>query len=123
MNKIAASIDVGDNVTKLITKLANQIGVTADKVFPWYVKQEVLYGWFHLIILTIITIAVARLCFYETKKNKNCQTNYAEYHCTIAFVFMLLVCFFGIPYFVTQICNPEYHVMDNLVSQLCFISK
>ena len=38
------SIDLGKNMTMLVQQLASQIGVMADKVFPWYIKQSVLEG-------------------------------------------------------------------------------
>lgn len=41
---IKASVDIGDNITGLLEKLAAQIGTTADKVFPWYVQQAQLEG-------------------------------------------------------------------------------
>lgn len=41
---INVSADVGQNLTGLVQKLAEQIGVTADKVFPWYIKQSGIEG-------------------------------------------------------------------------------
>ena len=41
----AVSVDLGDNLTNLIEQLAIQIGTTADKIFPWYVQQQVIEGW------------------------------------------------------------------------------
>lgn len=41
---VTASVDIGKNITELVEKLAHQIGTTADKVFPWYVKQQVVEG-------------------------------------------------------------------------------
>ena len=42
--KVDASIDVGDHLNNLIIQLAHQIGVAADKIFPWYVKQQLIEG-------------------------------------------------------------------------------
>jgi hypothetical protein len=39
------ALDVGENITMLIEKLAAQIGTTVDQIFPWYVKQQVVEGY------------------------------------------------------------------------------
>jgi len=38
------SVDVGQNITGLLEKLAVQMGTTVDKVFPWYVNQAYIEG-------------------------------------------------------------------------------
>lgn len=42
---VNASIDIGDNITSLIEKLAQKMGTAADQVFPWYVKQQIIEGY------------------------------------------------------------------------------
>ena len=55
---IKASIDVGQNITAMLERLAAQIGTTADKVFPWYVQQAHNEGVTALIAIAVIFFIV-----------------------------------------------------------------
>lgn len=38
-------IDVGKDIADLLEKLAQQIGTTVDKVFPWLITQAQIEGY------------------------------------------------------------------------------
>ena len=48
------TVDAGPNITSMLERLAQQIGTTADMVFPWYVNQAHLEG-----ITTLIGLGIA----------------------------------------------------------------
>jgi len=60
-------IDVGHNIVNLVTGLANQIGTTADKVFPWYVQQQYIEGVFFVTILALIFFVSVFSCLFSWK--------------------------------------------------------
>jgi hypothetical protein len=38
------NVDIGKNLTSLLEKLAQQIGMTTEQIFPWYVQQAYVEG-------------------------------------------------------------------------------
>lgn len=67
---LKASIDVGQNLTQLLEKLAKQIGTTADKVFPWYVGQSIIEGYTFFALLCIALIIGSVLLITSYKKER-----------------------------------------------------
>jgi hypothetical protein len=55
---VNATIDVGKNLTSLVEKLAQHIGTTADKVFPWYVQQAHNEGVTTLVAIAVVVVIV-----------------------------------------------------------------
>lgn len=122
-----ASIDLGENVTNLLEKLAVQIGTTTDKVFPWYVKQQVIEGWCWLTIsggVFLVGLIIALSCIRPSLNKKD-----PEPYITViiiaamASVVGLLFFLFGMGGAVTQITNPEYHALRALTSDLSKLVK
>ena len=54
---VNAKVDIGQNLTSLLERLAQQIGTTADKVFPWYVQQAYIEGVTTLVAVAVLLIA------------------------------------------------------------------
>lgn len=61
------NVDVGQNLTSLLEKLAQQIGTTADKVFPWYVQQALNEGVTGLVALGIFTLLSAAMVTFSIR--------------------------------------------------------
>lgn len=61
------TVDIGNNLAGLIAQLAAQIGTTAEQVFPWYVRQQIIEGWtflaFNLTFFALGVLLVLR--FYK----------------------------------------------------------
>lgn len=120
--EIVASVDVGDNIARLLEKLAEQIGTTADKVFPWYVQQSILQGWLFIIICTTMIIFSAILLFICYKKaDFNDPGN--EYTLPAGFgivagILSIIVLVIGGTWAVTSILNPNYHAMQELTKDM-----
>jgi hypothetical protein len=115
------TVDVGQNITELIGKLAAQIGTTADKVFPWYVNQSVLEGWGTLAVLaTVLVLAVTLVCFGLIKQDLD-DPDWRIFLAVfggVALFFWIIIACSSIPDSVTKIANPEYHAMKMLVSDI-----
>lgn len=114
-------LDVGNNITSLIERLAAQIGTTADKVFPWYVQQAQLEG-----ITTLVTIAVLLMvlapAFAYSLRNADTQTGekyiFLAAGTGIALGFTCLISTFEAPQSVRQILNPNYYAMKMMTRDI-----
>ena len=118
---VKTSVDVGDNAIKLLEKIAEQIGTTADKVFPWYVKQSILSGYLYLIAVGIAFLTGILLMFRFYGKaewdNGNRYTVLSVIGIVVS-IFAFLFGIFGLSGSISQIYNPEYHALHNLVSEM-----
>lgn len=118
---VAASIDVGQNTQALIEKLAAQIGVTVDKVWPWLVRQQVVEGWSALAMIAAAVLLGA--CFlgvaYRLGKTRSDEV-FMPFLLIGGTLFLggLLVLLMGGSYLVRQILNPEYFALKDLVQMV-----
>lgn len=114
--KIEASVDVGTNIAKLIEQLAHQLGTTADKVYPWYVKQQVIEGITSLTILVTLSLIFIPMFIWGYRKSLG-DDDYVALTCmagVVMFVVFLVVIFCG-PGIASQIYNPDYHAIQALM--------
>jgi len=122
MNKVQASIDIGNNLTVLLEKLATQIGVTADKIFPWYVKQAIVEGWIFIVFWLIGTILSVVLLVISFKRVKftNGDPNKWFAGCLTGGIlaFIYLIALMASISFISGLINPEYAAMTRLIKQL-----
>ncbi|MDD2679537.1 MAG: hypothetical protein PHO03_01865 [Candidatus Omnitrophica bacterium] len=121
MDKVKASIDIGDNITKLIQQLAVQIGTTADKVFPWYVKQQIVFAYTSLAVFTI-GLVILGVIFW--KNYLKADFEYVDRNAVFAIIsgalFLSALIFLVISFstLLSQIINPEYYAMRELAGHL-----
>lgn len=117
------SLDTGENITKLLEKLANQIGTTVDKVFPWYVKQAIIEGYTFFIVLGI-TLIIGSVVVLVTRKEaifKEYEWNFYATVNLIGYIILginIAILAFGAGYNIAKIINPEYHAMSDITNQL-----
>jgi hypothetical protein len=121
MDKVKASIDIGDNITKLIQQLAQRIGTTADKIFPWYVKQQIVSAYTDLAAFAIFLVILG-VTFWKTYPkadfedgNRNAVFAIISGALFLSALIFLMICFSTL---LSQIINPEYYAMKDLVGQL-----
>ena len=115
------NVDVGLNITSMLERLAQQIGTTADKVFPWYVHQAYLegittlcaLGVFWLLAITLICVGLRKADFDEGNRH----AVITGIGCALA-VFVLLPTSFDGTTAVRQILNPNYYAMKMLTSDI-----
>jgi hypothetical protein len=118
---VNVAVDTGKNLTSLIEQLAQQIGVTADKVIPWYVQQAYIVG-----ITTIIGLALALLVFgsvfaFVFKKADFDDGNRYTVICIfsgICFAVSLVGGFFGGVEATRHILNPNYYAMQMITRDI-----
>jgi len=126
ITKIA--VDMGDNFTKLFQQLANQIGTTVDKIFPWFVKQQIIEGWCGLTITTLILIVGFLLLIFNFRKRnfEESRTSYIPINFNSCLVIIGWIMFgigflafsIGSTYWIGKIINPEYAAVQDLIQQL-----
>ena len=112
-------IDVGPNVTSMLERLAEQIGVTADKVFPWYVQQAYLEGVTTLVTFAIIYLVLLIFGIWFWRK-----ADFTKYDWNVtalgAIIVTFITLFVSIPASIEgvkaarQILNPNYYAMKML---------
>ena len=118
---VSASIDVGKNTQALIEKLAAQIGVTVDKVWPWLVQQQVLEGWTSLaatllaVVIGIVLLGVGRRILLKTSEDL-CVPFFVIGG--VIFMIAAIAVFFHGPISVQQILNPEYAALKDLIGMV-----
>src|SRR3990167_7436688 len=109
---IKASIDIGDNISILLQKLASQIGTTADKIYPWYIKQELIYGYsFFVICLGVLLFGIILALFVRKKADfSNEKLNFYAAILIITFITIflsLLILIIGSYNAISSIFNPQ----------------
>jgi GMP synthase-like glutamine amidotransferase len=121
------SLDLGKNFTELIEKLAQSIGTTADKVFPWYVKQEYIGGIAALTISVLALVLLGMAAVISYKRAYAFHQDEYEYRnfweipaiiCTMAFIVALFFVCLGMPIMVTSVLNPEYGAVHAMISDI-----
>lgn len=123
---IAASVDIGDNITQLLGKLADKIGTTADQVYPWYVKQQVLEGWGHLLTFSLIFIIAIPTFLYSVKKADFQRENIA---CFLTIIFGIITLIASIIFaieltsIITDIFNPNLGAFKSLTRDMSRLVK
>jgi hypothetical protein len=130
----AATVDLGNNVSSLLQKLADKIGITVDKIFPYYVKQAKIEGYTILItVLTIFTLLITTEIILRTKNRKfrakiKQEDRYLyrdtsilegfEIANVICLAVIVIVGVISIQYIFGHIANPEYYAMQNLIGSV-----
>lgn len=134
---VKATVDVGQNtkdlleqgggaVTRIIEELAKSLGMTIDKIFPYYVKQAVIEGYVGLIawagfqIVSLIIAGVAlKLYFVFDEKSRDDARVGAATTCVISLIIFAIALIIGavhISTWVSMIKNPEYAAIHQLIN-------
>lgn len=115
------NVDLGENVLHLLEEFSKTIGTTADKVFPWFVNDQLICGYVSLITPLIIML----ICFILIKSNLK-KTDWEDMNlnggivvaCSTisAIAFMVFTC--SLPSSLSSILNPQYGAIKNLIYTL-----
>jgi hypothetical protein len=120
---VNATIDVGKNLTSLLERLAQQIGTTADKVFPWYVQQAQLEGATTLIGIVVcvcISLILFAAFFRSADFSDSGFNKYAAMSLLslgIGFVSLVAIPLEGIDA-ARKMMNPNYYAMKMLTQDI-----
>jgi uncharacterized membrane protein YhaH (DUF805 family) len=120
---VTANIDAGDNINSLIEKLAKQIGTTTDKIFPWYVKQNLITGYTHAIVILVLfisSIVVLMLTWHKADFNSDkCFLECLITILSIIFIITLIAVTAGMASdIMNQIFNPEYGATQDIIKSI-----
>jgi hypothetical protein len=124
------SMEVGSNVSVLLRDLAVGLGTTVEKVWPWYVKQAYISGYYTLTIIGIFSVlAVIGLSVtlvgrvrgeMFTEKNGNDLSGMG-----ILFILSCVLCVFLFVALLidgkrvaTNLLNPEYMAMQKITEHI-----
>jgi hypothetical protein len=114
------NVDVGKNLTSLLERLAEQIGTTADKVFPWYVQQAYLEGATTFVGIAFFLLLSSVLFIWSVKKadfsGGDLNNRYAIIFvasCVMSFFSLIGTAFEGIEA-ARKMLNPNYYAMSML---------
>lgn len=122
----AVFVDLGDNLTNLVEQLAIQIGTTADKIFPWYVQQQVIEGWTKcalLVFLISTSLTVTTISFIEADYDRGNSFASLSIIFGLVTLFSLFVGAVEATSIVGQIMNPNYYAMQELTADLAQLVK
>lgn len=120
------SVDIGGNLTSLVERLAQQIGVTAEQVFPWYVQQAYIEGCVFLILFAAILVLAISLftwgAFRFDKEGFGNALPSASFFLLLAGGLMLFGLLMsaatGLSSAITKVANPNYHAMKMLTRDI-----
>jgi hypothetical protein len=121
------TIDVGNNISNMLTQLANKLGMTAETVFPWYVKQAYLEGVGTLCVFAVILLFCVisfGVSVYATRKHIDESVSTGA-----SFVGIILMCVFimigslEIPNAVCKIYNPEKAALTEIIQDVSRLTK
>src|SRR5687767_11456912 len=71
------SVDIGKNLTSLLERLAQQIGTTVDKIYPWYVQQaynEGVTALFGITVVFLLSVTILAVGLFLTYTSANRDT-------------------------------------------------
>ena len=118
---VKATIDVGQNLTSMLERLAQQIGTTADKVFPWYVQQAYLEGITTLVavaVMLVVTVVALAVSLPRAMRDDNSAAGPVAVISGILLIALLTIGSFESIGAVRQIANPNYYAMKMLTQDI-----
>lgn len=114
-----------DQIIEALEKLANKLGVKAELLFSFYVKEAKLYKYklFIELFATAVFFAVALIAFFFLKEN--IDTDGIRFYLFVGSIISLIVTgimllwnFFALSDLLTAIKNPEYVAISEIMSTL-----
>jgi hypothetical protein len=126
--KTEITVDVGDNTINAIDKLANKLGMTGEKVYPYYVKQVKSEAIIDLLaVVSLLTILSAIIAFSTWSLMKSKYGSNAAVAGIVApsllFVIVLVIGMCTLSKTITKITNPEYAAVHQIMEDLKGVVK
>lgn len=123
-------IDVEKNIADLLEKLAQQIGTTVDKVFPWLITQAQIEGYIDLItnilfIISSIVVGWTLLNLYKKYNSndydddfKSVVTATGSIFSGVIFIVSIMVFMINLSTYVGKITNSNYYALQYITSMI-----
>ncbi|MEN6474377.1 MAG: hypothetical protein ABFD81_10210 [Syntrophaceae bacterium] len=120
------TLDLGKNMTGLVEKLAATIGTTAQQIFPWYVKQQVISSITEgCIIVSLMVLSLALLMHSLPRADFDDAHNGNSAACVFSGIFLVasvVAAMVAGPSIIAAIINPEYAAMRQLINDLSMLA-
>ena len=122
------SVDLGKNTTELLEKLAQSLGMTVEKIFPYYVKQQVVEAYTYISIslaFFLIGVILFTMGYCWGQKHKWDEEHILDYIFAVGGGIVLVGgtiatavnTHIGIP----KILNPEYHAIHQIIADIALL--
>jgi len=104
---------------KMLKPLTEKLGVAAEQVFEWAIRQNYVYVISDLIVLVIAIISGA--IFFKTYKDIKVEPDMLGVVSVISgmiFAVAIFACFVGFSTFIARLVNPEWMALQDIISAL-----
>jgi len=108
-----------------LDKIGAKIGMTADTIWPWLVRQQYVYVGTALTVLTVGLILLPIALYISNKHHPFCDDEYGTSkadltrvsRCTVMLVGpgLTIAGFFASIINIPKLFNPEYYALKNLL--------
>ena len=142
---VNATVDLGKNtkelleqggtaVTKIMEGLAKSLGMTVEKIFPYYVKQTyiegttsiIVWGGFEVSCLSFAVILLILSSMYGKKGDDDFKSACGAFSAIVFVIFGLglIIGTIHLPHWITMVKNPEYVAIQSMIQDASkFIGK
>lgn len=115
-----ATLDIGNNLTALISQLAMQIGTTTEQIFPLYVRQQIIEGW-SMIGMLLLSAAISAFLIIRFFKKANFCTGEGMPPVVCGIILAIATGLSAVPVVpisLGKILNPQYGAMKTLAHDI-----
>lgn len=114
---------VSDKIALAFNAISEKIGVAADKIWPYLVKQQAIIGYSHIIIVLILLAVIITNIHYIRKFSKIEENQLEDEGLLFAWKLISII---GIIFFIVfapldltdtigRIFNPEYYAIKEIL--------
>ena len=110
---------MNDRTSAMFERLAESMGQTVETVYPYFVKQSMLYGIFSILAFIVLIAGLSFICRYIKAKKVELMEGDNEIILSLSYVVLgvALLFFIGnLPTLISMVFNPEYHAITNIIS-------
>jgi len=130
MSDLNFSFDVGNNVTNMLRDVAHQLGIAVEKIYPYFVFQQVINGVVGIVTFLILSVLIlgGAIFFFKLYSKEN-RGDYDEDNDTrelkmwaygfgaalLFIVFLIRVTSFPYSHYIGMIFNPQYYAIKDML--------
>jgi hypothetical protein len=130
MSDFNFSFDVGNNVTNMLRDVAHQLGIAVEKIYPYFVFQQVVNGVVGIVTFLISSaLILGGAIFFSKLYSKESRGDYNEDNDTrelkmwtfgffsvlLFFIFLFTVTTFPYSHYIGMILNPHYYAIKDML--------
>jgi hypothetical protein len=130
MSDFGFSFDVGNNVTNMLRDVAHQLGIAVEKIYPYFVFQQVVNGVVEIVtFLLSCALLLGGAIFFFKLYSKESKGEYDEdkdtrelkmiafgfFSALLFFIFLFTVVNFQYSHYIGMILNPHYYAIKDML--------